>query len=77
MRQLQRSDVGALEAAGSAGAGDFRKLKLFDNPDLLACCVVGDGESETGPLATSRHGNKFLNPTQPSASWSFTPRKTG
>ena len=34
----------------------------FDNPDLLVCCVVGDGEAETGPLATSWHGNKFLNP---------------
>jgi xylulose-5-phosphate/fructose-6-phosphate phosphoketolase len=34
----------------------------FDNPDLLACCVVGDGEAETGPLATGWHGNKFLNP---------------
>ncbi len=34
---------------------------VFDNPDLLACCVVGDGEAETGPLATSWHGNKFLN----------------
>ena len=34
---------------------------VFDNPGLLACCVVGDGESETGPLATSWHSNKFLN----------------
>jgi xylulose-5-phosphate/fructose-6-phosphate phosphoketolase len=34
----------------------------FDNPDLLVCCVVGDGEAETGPLATSWHANKFLNP---------------
>lgn len=34
----------------------------FDNPDLIVACVVGDGESETGPLATSWHGNKFLNP---------------
>ena len=34
----------------------------FDNPDLLVCCVVGDGEAETGPLATSWHINKFLNP---------------
>jgi xylulose-5-phosphate/fructose-6-phosphate phosphoketolase len=33
----------------------------FDNPELLVCCVVGDGEAETGPLATSWHGNKFLN----------------
>jgi xylulose-5-phosphate/fructose-6-phosphate phosphoketolase len=33
----------------------------FDNPDLLVCAVVGDGEAETGPLATSWHSNKFLN----------------
>jgi xylulose-5-phosphate/fructose-6-phosphate phosphoketolase len=34
----------------------------FDNPDLIVACVVGDGESETGPLATSWHGHRFLNP---------------
>lgn len=34
---------------------------VFDNPDLIAACVVGDGEAETGPLATSWHSNKFLN----------------
>jgi xylulose-5-phosphate/fructose-6-phosphate phosphoketolase len=34
----------------------------FDNPDLMVACVVGDGEAETGPLATSWHANKFLNP---------------
>src|SRR5947208_4404108 len=34
----------------------------FDNPDLLVACVVGDGEAETGPLATSWHSNKLLNP---------------
>jgi xylulose-5-phosphate/fructose-6-phosphate phosphoketolase len=34
----------------------------LDNPDLLVCCVIGDGEAETGPLATSWHSNKFLNP---------------
>ncbi len=34
----------------------------FDNPDLLVCCIVGDGEAETGPLATGWHSNKFLNP---------------
>ena len=36
----------------------------FDNPDLLVCCVVGDGEAETGPLAGSWHSNKFLNPAR-------------
>jgi xylulose-5-phosphate/fructose-6-phosphate phosphoketolase len=39
----------------------------FDNPDLLVCCVVGDGEAETGPLATSWHSNKFLNPAHDGA----------
>ena len=35
---------------------------VFDNPDLVVACVVGDGEAETGPLATAWHSNKFLNP---------------
>lgn len=35
---------------------------VLDNPDLIVACVVGDGEAETGPLATSWHANKFLNP---------------
>ena len=39
----------------------------FDNPNLLVCCVVGDGEAETGPLATSWHSNKFLNPARDGA----------
>lgn len=39
----------------------------FDNPDLTVACVIGDGESETGPLATSWHGNKFLNPARDGA----------
>jgi xylulose-5-phosphate/fructose-6-phosphate phosphoketolase len=40
---------------------------VFDNPDLLVCCVVGDGEAETGPLAASWHSNKFLNPIRDGA----------
>lgn len=40
---------------------------VFDNPDLIAVCVVGDGEAETGPLATSWHSNKFLNPARDGA----------
>ncbi|MBQ2095880.1 MAG: phosphoketolase family protein, partial [Firmicutes bacterium] len=40
---------------------------VFDNPDLIAACVVGDGEAETGPLATSWHSNKFLNPASDGA----------
>ena len=40
---------------------------VFDNPDLIACCVIGDGEAETGPLATSWHSNKFINPVHDGA----------
>ena len=39
----------------------------FDNPDLTVACVVGDGEAETGPLATAWHSNKFLNPARDGA----------
>ncbi|HEV8243938.1 MAG TPA: phosphoketolase family protein, partial [Nitrospirales bacterium] len=39
----------------------------LDNPDLLVACVIGDGEAETGPLATSWHANKFLNPVRDGA----------
>ncbi|HST07306.1 MAG TPA: phosphoketolase family protein, partial [Gemmatimonadaceae bacterium] len=39
----------------------------FDNPELLVCCVIGDGEAETGALATSWHSNKFLNPAHDGA----------
>jgi xylulose-5-phosphate/fructose-6-phosphate phosphoketolase len=40
---------------------------VLDNPGLIACCVVGDGEAETGPLATSWHSNKFVNPARDGA----------
>ena len=40
---------------------------VFDNPDLIACCLVGDGEAETGALATSWHSNKFLDPVHDGA----------
>ncbi len=40
---------------------------VFDNPELLAVCVVGDGEGETGPLAASWHSNKFINPARDGA----------
>ena len=40
---------------------------VFDNPDLIAACVIGDGEAETGPLATAWHSNKFLNPVSDGA----------
>jgi len=39
----------------------------FDNPDLIVACIVGDGEAETGPLATSWHSNKFINPARDGA----------
>jgi len=39
----------------------------FDNPNLIVACVIGDGEAETGPLATAWHSNKFLNPTRDGA----------
>ncbi len=39
----------------------------FDNPELLVCCVVGDGEAEMGALAASWHSNKFLNPARDGA----------
>ena len=40
---------------------------VLDNPDLIAACVIGDGEAETGPLATSWHSNKFINPIRDGA----------
>ena len=43
------------------------EFAAFDNPNLLVCCVIGDGEAETGPLATSWHSNKFLDPTRDGA----------
>ena len=39
----------------------------FDNPDIVVCCVVGDGEAESGPLATSWHSDKFLDPARDGA----------
>jgi xylulose-5-phosphate/fructose-6-phosphate phosphoketolase len=40
---------------------------VYDNPDLIVACVVGDGEAETGPLATAWHSNKFINPVRDGA----------
>src|SRR5512143_145503 len=54
---------GSINEGGELGYSLFHAYgAAFDNPDLIACCVVGDGEAETGPLATSWHSNKFLNP---------------
>ena len=56
-------------AASTKGANWATRLShaygaAFDNPNLIVACVVGDGEAETGPLATGWHGNKFLNPAR-------------
>jgi len=54
---------GSIHEGGELGYALFHAYgAVFDNPSLIACCVVGDGEAETGPLATSWHSNKFLNP---------------
>ncbi len=56
---------GSLHEGGELGyALSHAYGAAFDNPDLIVACVVGDGEAETGPLATGWHGNKFLNPAR-------------
>ena len=56
---------GSINEGGELGYGLVHAYgAVFDNPDLIAVCVVGDGEAETGPLATSWHSNKFLNPVR-------------
>ncbi len=64
----------AAETPGSINEGGELGYSLahaygaaFDNPDLIVACVMGDGEAETGPLATSWHSNKFLNPARDGA----------
>jgi len=59
---------GSLNEGGELGYSlDHAFGVAFDNPDLVVACMIGDGESETGPLATSWHGNKFLNPVRDGA----------
>ena len=59
---------GSINEGGELGYCQFHAYAaVFDNPDLIACCVVGDGEAETGPLATSWHSNKFLDPRRDGA----------
>ncbi len=54
---------GSINEGGELGYSLFHAYgAAFDNPDLIVACVVGDGEAETGPLATAWHSNKFLNP---------------
>src|SRR5438552_9133323 len=59
---------GSIHEAGELGyALSHAHGAAFDNPDLIVACVVGDGEAETGPLATGWHSNKFLNPSRDGA----------
>jgi xylulose-5-phosphate/fructose-6-phosphate phosphoketolase len=59
---------GSLHEGGELGYALIHAYgAAFDNPDLLVACVIGDGEAETGPLATSWHSNKFLNPVRDGA----------
>src|SRR2546426_5311747 len=59
---------GAIHEGGELGYALLHAYgAAFDNPDLIVCCVVGDGEAETGPLAGSWHSNKFLNPERDGA----------
>jgi xylulose-5-phosphate/fructose-6-phosphate phosphoketolase len=54
---------GSINEGGELGYSlDHAFGAVFDNPGLIACCVIGDGEAETGALAASWHSNKFLNP---------------
>jgi len=54
-RFTEGGEFGYIHSATLLGAA-------FDNPELIVACIVGDGEAETGPLATAWHSNKFLNP---------------
>ncbi len=59
---------GSINEGGELGYCLFHAFgAVFDNPQLIACCVVGDGEAETGPLAASWHSNKFLDPVRDGA----------
>jgi xylulose-5-phosphate/fructose-6-phosphate phosphoketolase len=56
---------GSIHEGGELGyAVSHAYEAVFDNPDLIVACIVGDGEAETGPLATAWHSNKFLNPVR-------------
>src|SRR5271168_92956 len=66
-RAIKKYDVDMIYIIGPGHGGPGNAVShayggAFDNPDLIVTCVVGDGEAETGPLATSWHSNKFLNP---------------
>ncbi len=60
---LRRKRPGSIHEGGELGYSLSHSFgAVFDNPDLIVACVVGDGEAETGPLATAWHSNKFLDP---------------
>ena len=61
-RRARRRRARSTRAASWATRCRHAYGAAFDNPDLIVACVVGDGEAETGPLATGWHSNKFLNP---------------
>ena len=63
----RRRRVRSTKAASSATRSCTRRGAALDNPSLVVFCVVGDGEAETGPLATSWHATKFLNPARDGA----------
>jgi xylulose-5-phosphate/fructose-6-phosphate phosphoketolase len=59
---------GAIQEGGELGYSLVHAYgAAFDNPELIVSCIIGDGEAETGPLATSWHSNKFLNPARDGA----------
>ena len=59
----RRRRPGSIHEGGELGYSLSHSFgAVFDNPDLVVACVVGDGEAETGPLATAWHSNKFLDP---------------
>lgn len=59
---------GSINEGGELGYGLLHAYgAVFDNPSLIAACVIGDGEAETGPLAASWHSNKFINPARDGA----------
>ncbi len=65
---VSASTPGAIHEGGELGYSLAHAFgAVFDNPDLIAVCVVGDGEAETGPLAASWHSNRFINPRRDGA----------
>src|SRR5260370_15071006 len=62
-RHSNAETAGSIHGGGELGYSVSHAFgTVYDHPDLITLCMVGDGESETGPLATSWHSNKFLNP---------------